>query len=79
MVSRSIPHEYFLLSATRKEGPVVGYVNGKPISHAVVDRNGSRYRFVGVAVRDRQGRLDVLSLRRGEWIVAPNLIYEETA
>ncbi|MFK0161049.1 hypothetical protein [Rhizobium sp. NPDC090279] len=79
MVSRNIPHEYFLLSATREEGPVVGYVNDKPISSAVVDRNGSRYHFVGIAVRDRQGRLDVLSLKRGEWIVAPDLIYEEAA
>ncbi|GES49097.1 hypothetical protein Rhsp01_17150 [Rhizobium sp. NBRC 114257] len=79
MVSRNIPHEYFLLSATREEGPVVGYVNGKPISAAVVDRNGSRYRFVGIAVRDREGRLDVLTLRQGEWIVAPDLIYEAAA
>jgi hypothetical protein len=79
MVSRNIPHEYFLLSAAREEGPVVGYVNDRPIAGAVVDRNGSRYCFVGVAGRDHQGRLDVLSLRRGEWIVAPDLIYEEAA
>lgn len=79
MVSRNIPHEYFLLSAAREEGPVIGYLHGRPIRNAVVDRNGSRYRFVGVAVRDHQGRLDVLSLRQGEWIVAPDLIYEEAA
>ncbi|NLS16604.1 hypothetical protein HGP16_08525 [Rhizobium sp. P40RR-XXII] len=79
MVSRNIPHEYFLLSAAREDGPVVGYIHGRPISSAIIDRNGSRYRFVGVAIRDRQGRLDVLSLRRGEWIVAPDLIYEEAA
>jgi hypothetical protein len=79
MVSRNVPHEYFLLTATREEGPVVGHLRGKPISAAVVDRNGGRYRFVGVAGRDRRGRLDVLSLRRGEWIVAPDLVYEEAA
>jgi hypothetical protein len=79
MVSRNIPHEYFLLSAMREEGPVVGYVNGKPISAAVIDSNGSRYRFAGIASRDRQGRLDVLSLRQGEWIVAPDLVYEAAA
>ncbi|MBN8950517.1 MULTISPECIES: hypothetical protein [unclassified Rhizobium] len=79
MVSRNIPQEYFVLSATREEGPVIGYVNDRPIASAVVDGNGSRYRFVGLARRDREGRLDVLSLRHGEWIVAPNLIYEEAA
>ncbi|TXI02370.1 MAG: hypothetical protein E6Q76_15585 [Rhizobium sp.] len=79
MVSRNIPHEYFLLSTTREDGPVVGYLRGEPIRGAVIDRSGRRYRFVGVAARDRHGRLDVLSLRRGEWIVAPDLIYEEAA
>lgn len=79
MVSRNVPHEYFLLDAARTEGPVVGHLRGKPISAAVVDRHGSRYRFVGVAARDRQGRLDVLSLKHGEWIVAPDLVYEKAA
>ncbi|AYG63648.1 hypothetical protein [Rhizobium jaguaris] len=77
MVSRSIPHEYFVLNGTRGVGPVVGHVRGNPIRGSVIDRNGSRYHFVGMAVRDRRGRLDVISLRRGEWIVAPDLIYEE--
>ncbi|ACI59000.1 hypothetical protein GGI64_005438 [Rhizobium leguminosarum] len=77
MVSRNIPHEYFLLNTARAEGPVVGRLHGKAISASVVDRNGRRYLFVGVAARDRWGRLDVLSLRRGEWIVAPDLIYAE--
>jgi len=79
MVSRNIPHEYFLLTAARQEGPVIGHLQGTPISAEVVDENGKRYRFVGLAERDRQGRLDVLSLRRGEWIVVPDLVYEEAA
>lgn len=79
MVSRNIPHEYFLLDAARTEGPVVGHLHGKPISAAVVDRNGRHYLFVGVAIRDRRGRLDVLSLGHDEWIVAPDLICEKVA
>ncbi|TCL67162.1 hypothetical protein [Rhizobium sp. BK251] len=76
MVSRNVPHEYFSLTAVVEEGPIVGYLRGKAISAAVVDKHGGRYRFVGVATRDRRGRLDVLSLRHGEWIVAPDLVYE---
>jgi hypothetical protein len=79
MVSRNVPHEYFLIDAAKIDGPVVGHLRGKPISALVIDRNGSRYRFVGVAARDGRGRLDVLSLKQGEWIVAPDLVYEEAA
>ncbi|MBB3444892.1 hypothetical protein LVY75_32040 [Sinorhizobium sp. B11] len=79
MVSRNVPHEYFLIDAAKTDGPVVGHLRGKPISALVIDRNGSRYRFVGVAARDGRGRLDVLSLKQGEWIVAPDLVYEEAA
>jgi hypothetical protein len=79
MVSRNVPHEYFLIDAAKTDGPVVGHLRGKPISALVIDRNGSSYRFVGVAARDGRGRLDVLSLKQGEWIVAPDLVYEEAA
>ncbi|WP_245430466.1 hypothetical protein [Rhizobium tropici] len=30
MVSRNIPHEYFLLSTASEEGPVVGYLTADP-------------------------------------------------
>jgi len=79
MVSRNVPHEYFLLDAVKTQGPVVGHFRGRPISALVIDQNGSRYRFVGVASRDGRGRLDVLSLKQGEWIVAPDLVYKEAA
>ena len=76
MVSRSIPHEYFLLHGIREDGPIIAQLRGRPISASVVDSYGRRYRFVGLAGRDRAGRLDVLSLKRGEWVVSPDLIYE---
>ncbi|MBB4506754.1 hypothetical protein E0H35_01860 [Rhizobium leguminosarum bv. viciae] len=76
MVSRSIPHEYFILSGIRADGPVVAQVSGRAVATSVFDAHGRRYRFVGVAKRDPAGRIDVLSLKPGEWIVSPNLIYE---
>jgi hypothetical protein len=79
MISRNIPHEYFLLDAAKADGPVVGHLRGKPIPALVIDRNGGRYRFVGIVGRDGSGRLDVLSLKQGEWIVAPDLIYAKAA
>ncbi len=79
MVSRHIPHEYFLLDTAETDGPVVGHISGKPIAAHVIDRNDGRYRFVGIATRDGRGRLDVLALREGEWIVAPDLIYAKAA
>lgn len=77
-VSRSLPYEYFVLAGTRSVGPIAGYVRDRSIYAAVIDGHGRRYRFVGLAGRDRSGRLNVLSLRQDEWIVAPDLIYRET-
>jgi len=76
-VSRSLPHEYFVLDVNASVGPIVAVVDGRQARASVVDRHGRRYSFAGVAKRDRNGRLDVTSLRRGQWIVAPNLVYEQ--
>lgn len=79
MVSRSLPHEYFVLEPARTSGAVIGHRRGQPIAASVIDRDGGHYRFVGVAARDSRGRLDVMALKQGEWIVAPDLIYTEAA
>lgn len=76
MVSRSIPCEYFTLSGIRADGPIVVRVAGMAVAMTILDAHGHRYRFAGVAKRDRAGRIEVMSLRAGEWIVSPNLIYE---
>lgn len=68
-----------MLSRFHNDGPVVGHIGGRSITDTVVDGFGRRYRFVGVARRDRKGRLDVKALRSGEWIVAPDLIYCEAS
>ncbi|MBD9445611.1 MULTISPECIES: hypothetical protein [unclassified Rhizobium] len=79
MVSRNLPHEYFFLNGALSDGPVIGHIDGTPIPARVVDTRGSRYRFVGIARRDRRGRLDVTALRKNEWLVKPDLIYAAAA
>jgi hypothetical protein len=70
-----LPTEYFILVNLQFEGMVIGHLAGQPIPETVVDASGLRYRYVGVAPRDSDGRFDVESLRTGEWIVQPGLVY----
>ena len=84
--TRTVPTEYFVLSVSRGEngrchegGAAVGYINGHPIIDTVVDDAGRCYRYMGLAPRLRDGRLNVLSLRPGEWIVEPGLVYAADA
>jgi hypothetical protein len=72
---RSLPTEYFILANLRSEGATIGHLADKPIAETVVDASGHRYHYVGVASRAADGRFDVDSLRTGEWIVRPGLVY----
>jgi hypothetical protein len=74
-VSRRVPTEYFVLANLREQGAIIGRLAGHPIADTVVDASGSRYRYVGVATRDADGRFNVEALRAGEWIVQPGLVY----
>ena len=65
----------YQLSDTRADGPMLGYCAGQPIFSAIVDGFGQRYVFAGVAVRRRDGDVDLAALRRGEWLLEPGLIY----
>jgi hypothetical protein len=69
------PVDYYMLVEPRADGPVVGYYAGHPIPGAVVDYFGRRYAYAGVAPRLPGGRYDVESMRPGEWIVEPGLVY----
>ena len=69
------PVDYFILVEPRPDGPVVGYYAGRAIAAAVVDYFGRRFTYAGIAPRLYSGRYDVESLRPGEWIVEPGLIY----
>jgi hypothetical protein len=64
-----------MLADPRPEGPVLGYFAGQAIPTAVVDLFGHRFTYAGIASRLRSGRYDVDSLRPGEWLVEPGLIY----
>ena len=74
-VSPRVPTEYFVLANLKEQGAIIGQLGGHPIAETVVDASGSRYRYVGVATRDADGRFDVEALRAGEWIVQPGLVY----
>jgi hypothetical protein len=69
--------EFFILSHIHVEGGVVGRLGELAIPSQVVDEDGRRYIFEGVAARRPNGRFDVRTLRPGEWIVRPGLVYRE--
>ena len=70
--TKSIPLAYYVLDV-ESEGPAIGYLNGQPIPATVVDRDGHRYVYAGLAPRCRDGRLDVVALKPNEWIVRPGI------
>jgi hypothetical protein len=69
--------EFFILSNIRAEGSVVGHLGELPIPSRVIGEDGQRYVFEGVAARRPSGRFDVGTLRPGEWIVRPGLVYRQ--
>ncbi|HVZ02102.1 MAG TPA: hypothetical protein VHA35_21525 [Dongiaceae bacterium] len=73
--SKDRPVDYFILVEPRADGPVIGTYGDHPIAASVKDAFGRRYRYVGVASRLRDGRLDVKALSPGEWFVQPGLVY----
>jgi len=77
MVSRNLPFEYFFLSDVRFSGDIVANVGTRPVREVAIDPKGCRYRFIGLAGRERCGRVNVTALQQQEWIVAPDLIYEK--
>ena len=74
-ISRMFHVEYYMLDDPQSEGDIIGYFDGMPISNTVIDRTGKLYQFAGVVPRRSDGRLDVQTLRYGEWVVEPGLIY----
>ncbi len=74
-VSARLPFEYYVLDRVVFEGGIVCRIAGKLVRERVKDSHGRSYRFVGLALRDSNGRLDVGRLKSDEWVVAPNLVY----
>ena len=74
-LSQPRPVDYFMLLGPRADGPTLGTYAGKPISEMVVDADGRRYFYVGVAPRLGNGRYDLDALGADEWLVDPGLVY----
>ena len=69
--------EFFILANVQPEGSVLGRLGELAIPARVIDEDGHRYAFEGVVVRRPNGRFDVRTLRPGEWIVRPGLVYRQ--
>jgi hypothetical protein len=69
--------EFFILRNVRPEGSIVGRLGEFAIPSRVIDEDGQHYVFEGVATRRRSGRFDVRTLRPGEWIMRPGLVYRQ--
>jgi hypothetical protein len=69
--------EFFILSHVRPQGRVVGRLGQLPIPERLIGEDGHSYVFEGVAPRRPSGRFDVRTLRPGEWIVRPGLVYRQ--
>jgi len=69
--------EFFILAHVRADGSVLGRLGELAIPSQVVDEDGQRYVFEGIAARRPSGRFDMRTLRPGEWIVRPGLVYRE--
>jgi hypothetical protein len=67
--------DYHIVFEPRPDGPLIGFFGGQPIAAAVLDYFGRRFIYDGVATRRRDGQYDLRSLRPGEWIVEPGLVY----
>jgi hypothetical protein len=70
-----IPLDYFMLLQPRPDGPPVGVYAGREIPAAVIDADGRRYLYAGVAPRLLNGSYDLNALGQDEWLVEPGLVY----
>jgi len=67
--------DYHIVFEPRPDGPTIGFYGEHPIAAAIVDYFGRRFAYDGIAPRKRDGKYDVKSLRPGEWIAEPGLVY----
>jgi hypothetical protein len=68
--------EFFRLHNAKPDGAVVARYRDHAVSDVVIDENGQRYVFAGIAPRKRNGTFDVKGLKTGEVILEPGLIYQ---
>ncbi len=77
----TMPHEviaadaFYALEVKTRAGEILGHFRGLAIHERVRDRRGDTYRFMGLAPTLPDGRVDVGSIGRGQWLVDGRLIY----
>ena len=67
--------DYYMLVEPRPEGSAIGFLAGNAISEKVRDLFGRHFSYAGAAPRKHDGSYDLDALRKGEFIVAPGLVY----
>jgi hypothetical protein len=65
---------YELLDAD-PTGSIIGSYDGVPIAEEVMDECCRRFGYVGAAPRRTDGSYDLASLRLGEFVIGPGLLY----
>jgi hypothetical protein len=73
--TRSQTLEYSTLNGAKPAGAKIGFFAGEPIFDSVIDGHGRRFTYVGAAVRGADGQLNPETLRKGEFILLPGLVY----
>lgn len=63
------------MAEPRPLGPIIGHLAGVGFAETVGDAFGRRFTYQGVMPRGPGGDFDLESLRRGEFIVPPGLLY----
>jgi hypothetical protein len=67
--------ELSLVAEPRPLGPIIGHLAGVGFAETVGDSFGRCFTYQGVMPRGPDGEFDLESLRRGEFIVQPGLLY----
>lgn len=73
--SYNVLMEYSTLHNVKPAGGSVGLHEGREIAARVVDVFGRHFAYSGVAPRREDGRIDVEALKKGEFVLMPNLLY----
>jgi hypothetical protein len=72
---RPYPREFFMLRDTRSVGTVIGHYDGHDIAEKIIDCDGNRYTYHGLARYRLDGRLDLEALKPGQYVVEPCFVY----
>ena len=78
-ISRGPPLDYFVLHDAKPAGPSIGLYAGRDIPSSVIDDQGRRLTYAGIAPRRLNGDFDTEALGEGEFILQPGMVYRLVA